>query len=659
MNYRTILLTLTTIMLGSWAASAQPDGSYKFAGTGFTEEDNLWMFPFYDVVGGKFYVYGNSDTHESLSQVSPSGAVDWSYQHPTGQLFHENNNIILSDEISTEFGGVEDSIAFADFDLPGLNITRSAKLMLPAGTYAYWSADFQFAYVDTAIQGFAGVPNVFGAKVSSSGNLEWGWQITFPTPITGGWLDSWSGGISARVTGGNLFSPVNYVAEISETGQVEAAFSWQRAGASLQTFTPIEISPDLGILVGSASVDMSFNTIKARMAAVNKAGEIQWQKEYDDLIFITLVPTGGLGFGFEDTEGLDGFDSELIRRLIEANEDPTDENHIVFTATGVMPGTAIDINNLDELETVTYVGLLDLRDGTMSKVRRFDTKPEDSVSFILMGVRDSEYYFLGYKVDFQEGEIGQLYMVKTDADFAVLDAAQIDITAYSAANIIPIVFPAVFGDGMVHVQLDESSFQYTKLSDALEDACDLLQPLSLTSTEAAIACAAVEAVVVSPINITVEQFDPGITTANYSPTLENFPITVEKGCFVGEAQTYGPIVYDENYDANTGRLLDWVNVAEAPFLWSYSLNRYLYLPSDFITETGTWMWAGCVDGDCMDFSVEPNRNVNTGRFMGWMEQDAVSPEYFWSWILERWLFIPPAFTSGDGSWIYLYADPGS
>jgi hypothetical protein len=43
-------------------------------------------------------------------------------------------------------------------------------------------------------------------------------------------------------------------------------------------------------------------------------------------------------------------------------------------------------------------------------------------------------------------------------------------------------------------------------------------------------------------------------------------------------------------DVNTESFLGWVNVLQGDFIWSYSLNGWMYLPEDFVGEVGAWTY---------------------------------------------------------------------
>lgn len=58
----------------------------------------------------------------------------------------------------------------------------------------------------------------------------------------------------------------------------------------------------------------------------------------------------------------------------------------------------------------------------------------------------------------------------------------------------------------------------------------------------------------------------------------------------GESGSWAGYPIDESGDVNTGAFLGWINVTHGDWLWSYSLNRYVYLPDEIVGESGTWMY---------------------------------------------------------------------
>lgn len=57
-----------------------------------------------------------------------------------------------------------------------------------------------------------------------------------------------------------------------------------------------------------------------------------------------------------------------------------------------------------------------------------------------------------------------------------------------------------------------------------------------------------------------------------------------------ENGTWGGYPKDANDDVNTGDFLGWLNVRRAPYPYSYSLNQWLYLPENQLSDNGAWLY---------------------------------------------------------------------
>lgn len=54
---------------------------------------------------------------------------------------------------------------------------------------------------------------------------------------------------------------------------------------------------------------------------------------------------------------------------------------------------------------------------------------------------------------------------------------------------------------------------------------------------------------------------------------------------------WGPFdIYDEAGNVDTGSWMGFVNIGFDPWIWSYSLNQYLYIDSNSITSSGSWVY---------------------------------------------------------------------
>jgi hypothetical protein len=107
---------------------------------------------------------------------------------------------------------------------------------------------------------------------------------------------------------------------------------------------------------------------------------------------------------------------------------------------------------------------------------------------------------------------------------------------------------------------------------------------------------------------------------------------------------------DEEGVANTGHFLKWINVAQSPWVWSYVLGAWLYLPEESVTAFGGWAYLPVepisdelkTDAHWGPFTVDAEGLANTGSFMGWV-QTAFAP-WIWSYAYDTWAYI-------EDSWV--------
>ena len=59
------------------------------------------------------------------------------------------------------------------------------------------------------------------------------------------------------------------------------------------------------------------------------------------------------------------------------------------------------------------------------------------------------------------------------------------------------------------------------------------------------------------------------------------PVTGEGG------MTWAGYPMDEAGNVDTGTWLGWINVAAGDYVWSYTLNQWMYLPEAGVTEAGS------------------------------------------------------------------------
>jgi hypothetical protein len=74
-----------------------------------------------------------------------------------------------------------------------------------------------------------------------------------------------------------------------------------------------------------------------------------------------------------------------------------------------------------------------------------------------------------------------------------------------------------------------------------------------------------------------------------APNAANSPVTLTLYFSVLDPNA-GPWDPDENGDMDTGSFLGWINVNDAPWIWSYSLAGWFYIADEAVTESGAWIY---------------------------------------------------------------------
>lgn len=116
---------------------------------------------------------------------------------------------------------------------------------------------------------------------------------------------------------------------------------------------------------------------------------------------------------------------------------------------------------------------------------------------------------------------------------------------------------------------------------------------------------------------------------------------------------------NEVFDVNTGDdNYGWLNVREKPFVYSYSLGRYIFLPEEIIASFGSWFFVFKITDFPSDQSGWAGRWVadeagtaNTGDFLGFIDVDEAPFIWLYSW--SRYAFLPEEIITNNGSWVFL------
>jgi hypothetical protein len=78
--------------------------------------------------------------------------------------------------------------------------------------------------------------------------------------------------------------------------------------------------------------------------------------------------------------------------------------------------------------------------------------------------------------------------------------------------------------------------------------------------------------------------------AIFSTTINN-PLRVFRIVINEESPTWaGYPIFNESMDVDTGNFLRWINVSRGDFIWSYSINGWMYCPEASVTGSGAWVY---------------------------------------------------------------------
>ncbi|MEX0331206.1 MAG: hypothetical protein AB3N64_07265 [Puniceicoccaceae bacterium] len=52
------------------------------------------------------------------------------------------------------------------------------------------------------------------------------------------------------------------------------------------------------------------------------------------------------------------------------------------------------------------------------------------------------------------------------------------------------------------------------------------------------------------------------------------------------------LAHSDGVNVDTGDFLGWINISSPPWVYVYSLDNYVYLPEEFVQDSGAWVWIG-------------------------------------------------------------------
>lgn len=138
----------------------------------------------------------------------------------------------------------------------------------------------------------------------------------------------------------------------------------------------------------------------------------------------------------------------------------------------------------------------------------------------------------------------------------------------------------------------------------------------------------------------------------YDPTGFN----LDGGTIIGGDPTWaGFDLVNEAGDANTGEWLGWVNAGAAPWIWIYDVRNYFSIDENQVTDDGSWAYVPYTGLPYESWTPDASSYVNTEDFLGWLY--VAGSDYVYSYTFERWLYLPVPQVGAAGAWCYIPEAP--
>lgn len=142
------------------------------------------------------------------------------------------------------------------------------------------------------------------------------------------------------------------------------------------------------------------------------------------------------------------------------------------------------------------------------------------------------------------------------------------------------------------------------------------------------------------------------------PTLE---LTVRNYDAPADRTWSSYVILNDRGDVNTESLAGWINVASAPWAWSYEIGTYQFLREDLVSDGGGWTyvqnngpgpqpptkegWAG------YPFESEQG-DINLGDgFLGYV--NVTFAPWVWSYAYSKFVYLPEDNVQNNGAWVFL------
>ncbi|MEX0331573.1 MAG: cadherin repeat domain-containing protein [Puniceicoccaceae bacterium] len=110
-------------------------------------------------------------------------------------------------------------------------------------------------------------------------------------------------------------------------------------------------------------------------------------------------------------------------------------------------------------------------------------------------------------------------------------------------------------------------------------------------------------------------------------------------------------------NADGGLFMGWVNVHQQPWVWVIAMNKYIYMPDGFISDSGSWSYTPAtldnpVPGEWGYWSkAELDWVDTTDGFLGWV--NVFDDPWIFSQSMGNYLYLSQDALTSSGAWLYV------
>lgn len=138
----------------------------------------------------------------------------------------------------------------------------------------------------------------------------------------------------------------------------------------------------------------------------------------------------------------------------------------------------------------------------------------------------------------------------------------------------------------------------------------------------------------------------------YDPTGFNLDGTIVDP---GDPVWAGFDIVNEAGDANTGDWLGWINASEDPWIYVYNVQNFFAIQESDVSPSGAWAYIPYTGTAWEAFEIGSDGLVNTGTFLNWLY--VPGGDWVFSYTFERWLYMPQPAPGAGGAWAYIPEAP--